>query len=447
MPGGRTAGLVLILASAGLSLWWGISLGRSIPGGTNDLQVVYYATRCLIQHGDPYRLDQLKAVYAAAEQKLPPNSVERPRAVTWYIYLPPTFLIIAPLAILPWPIAGALWLTALSAGIVIAAALMVQESARFAPGIGLLLACLLLANCEVGFALGNAAVLVVSLCTIAAWCFFQERFALCGVVLLACALTLKPHDVVLVWLYFLLAGGAHRKRALQTLAVAAVLTMAAVAWVGQVAPHWLHEWNANIGALTVPGGLSDPGLSAEKGRSAGMVIDLQSALSVLKDDPGFYNPISHVVCGVLLLVWVVTTLRMRSSQAAAWYALAAAVPLTLLATYHRPYDAKLLLLALPACSMLWYEGGWRKGIAILVTASAFVLTADLPLTILASLTASVDLAKVGFGERVLVGSVIRSGPLALLAMAVFYLRIYVRSARSDEMALKAEGSAATETSD
>jgi hypothetical protein len=430
----RWIGLLLSMVCLAISIVWGIALGRSIPGGTNDLQVIYYGTRCLMHGGDPYQLDQLRALYAAQEQQLPPNSIERPQAVTWYIYLPPTLLIAAPLAILPWPVAEMIWLTFLAAAIAVAAGLMMRESAQGAPGIALFLACLVLANCEIGFALGNAALLVVSLCTIAAWCFVRDRFVAYGVVGLALALAIKPHDAVLVWFYFLLAGGANRKRALQSLAITAVFSVVAVVWVGQVAPHWFQEWNSNVSALAVRGGLSDPGLSAERGRSAGQVIDLQAALSVLKDDPHFYDPGSHVVCGVMVLVWTIATVRARRTQTTAWHALAMAAPLSMLVTYHRPYDAKLLLLAIPACALLWRAGGWRGRAALAMTTAAIVFTADLPLTVLAEATARVDLSKMGIFERAWMMPLMRPAPLSLLTLAIFFLWVCVQSGlRAGEM--------------
>lgn len=427
----RWFSLLSIAISTAMSLIWGISLGRSIPGGTNDLQVIYYGAGCLMQHGDPYRLDQLRAFYAAKDKRLPPGSIERPQAVTWYIYLPPTFLIGAPLAMLPWTVAEAVWIAFLAGAIALAALLMINEAAHSAPRTALVLACLVLMNCEIGFALGNAAVLVVSLSTIAAWCFLRERFVGFGIVALALALALKPHDAVLVWLYFVIAGGANRKRAMQSMAITAIAGLVAVVWVTQVAPHWLQEWNANVSALTVRGGLSDPGLSAEKGRSAGEVIDLQASLSVIKDDPRFYDPVSHVICGSIFLVWFVKTIRGRLSQVVAWHSFAVLVPLTLLATYHRPYDAKLLLLTIPPCAMLVREGGRRGWCGLAATTAAILCTADLPLTILSELTARADVSKMSLFERIGMVPVMRPAPLALLASAVFYLWIYARYVRHE----------------
>jgi hypothetical protein len=111
-----------------------------------------------------------------------------------------------------------------------------------------------------------------------------------------------------------------------------------------------------LAAIARTGGLNDPE-SQFCHRPHCMVIDLQSAVSVFRDDPRIYNPVSYLVCGALLLVWSVSTLRSRFSQSRAWLALAAVVPLTMLVTYHRPWDAKLLMLTVPACAMLWAEGG------------------------------------------------------------------------------------------
>jgi hypothetical protein len=229
---------------------------------------------------------------------------------------------------------------------------------------------------------------------------------------------------VLVWLYFVLEGGANRRRAFQSLAITAVVGLISVAWVSHIAPHWLQEWKSNISSLEVRGGLSDPGLNAERGRSAGQVIDLQAALSVLKDEPDFYNTVSHLVCGGALLTWVIVTLRARLSPTAAWYAFGVAVPLTMLMTYHRPYDAKLLLLCIPACAMLWSAGGWKGWAALVVTTAAVVSTTDIPLTILSEATAHLDVAKMDFFKRIWIMALMRPAPLALLVLAIFYLLVY-----------------------
>jgi hypothetical protein len=116
----------------------------------------------------------------------------------------------------------------------------------------------------------------------------------------------------------------------------------------------------------------------------------------------------------------------RISPRGAWLALAAIVPLTLIVTYHRPYDAKLLLLTVPACALLWAEGRTIRWVALTVSAAAIVSTADIPLTILFALTRNLHIAAVGLPGELLTGVLMRPTPLILLAMSIFYLWIYVR---------------------
>jgi hypothetical protein len=88
---------------------------------------------------------------------------------------------------------------------------------------------------------------------------------------------------------------------------------------------------------------------------------------------------------LLLIVWAFVTLRSRPSPRRTWLALAAIAALTMLPVYHRAQDTKLLLLTVPACAMLWAEGGRIGRLALLVTSAGFVLTGDLPWVVILSL--------------------------------------------------------------
>jgi hypothetical protein len=162
-----------------------------------------------------------------------------------------------------------------------------------------------------------------------------------------------------------------------------------------------------------------------------MIIDLQAAVSVFRDDPRIYNPVSYLVCAPLLLVWLVRTLRSCFSQQKAWFALAAIVPLTLLVIYHRPYDAKLLLLTVPACAMLWAEGGLIGRIALLLNTAGIVFTSDIPLAILVILAKKMHVGTASILEQILTVVLLRPASLILLAMAIFYIWVYVRRTAAD----------------
>ena len=423
MTKARLDGLCLLLLGSAIFVLAGSAMERMTSGSMEDFKAVYYGSRCLLQHCDPYSESDLLRVYLAEGGERPSDALQRGQrqGITVCVYPPAAFIFIAPFALLPWGPAHALWMILIAGSFILAAFLMWNTGASPAPVISVGLIALLFVNSMSLLMIGNAAGVVVSLCAVAVWCFIEERFAAAGVLCLAACLAIKPHDAGLVWLYFLLAGGVYRKRALQTLAVTAALAIPAVVWVGQVAPHWMRELNSNLATLSAPGGLNSPDPTTASTGTAAMVVNLQSVVSVFRDDPRLYNSVSYLVCGALLLVWSVMTLRSRPTPARAWLALAAVSALTMLATYHRPYDAKLLLLTVPACAMLWAEGGPMGWLALLVNTAGFVLTGDIPLALLVSLTRSLHVDTAGLPGKMLTVVLARPAPLMLLAMSVFYL--------------------------
>jgi hypothetical protein len=393
-----------------------------------DFRAVYYGTRCLIQHHNPYKVSELEAVYRSEGGERPSETIQARQAVTLFVNMPTTLIFTVPFAMLPWGPAHVLWMTFTACVLILAALLMWNLGARYAPNVTLILICFLLANCEEIFCTGNTAGIAVSLCVVAVWCFFEQRFLWAGILCLAVSLAIKPHNAGLVWLYLLLAGAPYRKRALQSLLITAVLGLSAFLWLSHVAPHWVSDWQSNLSAISAPGGINEPGPASLNGGSASTVVDLQAAISIFRDDPRFYNPISYLLCGALLLALMARALRSRFSLPNAWLALAAVTALTMLVTYHRPWDAKLLLLAIPACAMLWAEGGPARWPALLITAAGLVFTADIPLAILSILAKNLHIGTAGILGKMLTVLLIRPASLILLLLAIFYLWMYLTRA-------------------
>jgi hypothetical protein len=434
----RRNALAWILLASGISIWWGFSVGQNANGWV-DFRAVYYGTRCLLQHHNPYKVSELESVYRAEGGERPSETVAAHQAVVLYVNVPTTFIVVAPFAMLPWGPAHVLWVL-LTAGVFLLAALLMWDlGASYAPDVSLILICILLVNCESIFGAGNTAGIVVGLCVIAAWCFLRERFVPAGVLCLALSLAIKPHDAGLVWLYFLLAGAPYRKRALQTLLITAVLGLSAFLWVSHVAPHWMQDWQSNLSTISAPGGINEPGPFALTSRGGAPVIDLQAAISVFRDDPRIYNPASYLFCGALLLAWAVRTLRSSFSPAKAWIALAVVIPLTMLVTYHRQWDAKLLMLTIPACGLLWAEGGPVAWIALMVNSVGIVLTGDIPLAALSIVFNKLHVDTTGILGQLLTLVLIRPASLILLAMSIFYLWVYLRRDFPEANNIKAPG--------
>ena len=425
MTNARRDGLYLLLMGSLTFMLLGAAWENAASAPLLDFRALYYPARCLLQHCDPYNASDVLRVYQAEGVYGSLDTAKQRIMTTRYGYLPTAFSFTVPFAMLPWGPAHLLWMALTIGSLIFASYLIWHLGANYAPIISGFLIGFLLANSEILVMQGMCAGIAVSLCVVAVWCFFQERFIAAGILCLAVSLAVKPQDTGLVWLYFLLAGGVYRKRALQTLVVAVAFCLPSVLWVWRVAPHWIQELHSNILAFSAHGGINDPGPASSGAHGLAMVINLQEVISVFRDDPRIYNLASYLICAPLLLVWMFATLRFRPSPRRTWLALAAIAPLTMLPFYHRQYDAKLLLLAVPACALLWAEGGLTGRLALLVTAAGFVFNGDIFMAIVISITSHLP-ATVLSGQIQAVALVFPV-PLILLVMSVFYLWAYVRS--------------------
>lgn len=370
MTGSKRIRIAALLLCIALSTLWSYQMRRYFQGPVKmpDFAEIYYGARCAILRQDPYNPDIVAQEFKAQNPRLK-DPFAQPSArivVTIGVNLPTTLFATMPIALLPWPIAQNLWML-LSAALLALALILVCDLAPAAPIISACMAAFMLANCEEILVLGNLAGVAIGLCVIAVWCFLRNRYALVGVVLLAFSLIFKPHDSGMVWLYFLLAGGLPRKRALQSLAVTAILGLLAVVWIAPASPQWIRELHNNLVTVSARGSTSDPALTGMTNRAADETSDLQAALSILKNDPHFYNPASYLIAGSVILVWAIAVLRKRFSMQSAFLALAAIAPLSVLPVYHRTHDARIIMLAIPATAVLWAGKGPRRWIALALT--------------------------------------------------------------------------------
>jgi hypothetical protein len=435
MTKARLDGLYLLLLGSVIFVLLGVIVESSAVVTTVDYKVVYYSARCLIQHIDPYQENEVLSIYQAESADRPLESEKVRQIVSRYMYLPTAFAVTVPFALLPWGPAHILWLTLTIGSVIVASFLIWNVGADFAPIVSGILIGFFLANSEVLVVLCNPAGIAVSLCVVAVWCFIRERFVPAGILCLAVSLVVKPQDAGLVWLYFLLAGGVYRRRALQTLVATLALGLPGILWVWSVAPNWLQEWRSNILAFSVHGGINDPGPASSGGHGLGMLVNLQAVLSVFRDDPHFYNPVSYLICVPLLLLWLIVTLRSRPTPAKAWIGLAAIAALSMLPVYHHLYDSKILLLTVPACAMLWAEGGLIGWLALLVNTAGFALNGDVTWAIVLGLIGRLHMPPSGLSEQLLIALQVFPAPLILLVIGVFYLWVYARRC-STEAALQ-----------
>ena len=400
-----------------------------------DFEMVYYASRCLIHHHDSYNEAEFLHSYRAETGEFQSGAALSENFLkggTRCIYSPPALFLVIPIAILPWLPAHILWMVLTAGCLVVAAFLVLDIAGKFSNNLAVFLTCFLLANCEILVAGGNTAGLAVGLCVIAAWCFLQERLTIVGIVALAVSLSIKPHDSGFVWLYFLLAGGVYRRRAFQTFALVVFLGVFAMVWVSVLAPNWPIEIGRNLAAISAPGGINDPGPAATTGSGPHTIISLQSVISIFNDEPRVYSSATFAVCIPILLIWMFATFRSRFLPSQAYLGIAAIAAISMLPVYHRLYDAKILLLTIPACALLWAEGGLIGWLALLLTSVAIVSTGDIPAIILQIVTSDLHISTNTFSGQLTKIAVERPYPIVLLAVGGFYLWAYVRVTSSEE---------------
>jgi len=440
MTRGWRFALVWLLLSSGLFIIWGAVLERESPGDMVDFELLYEDARCLMQHRDPYQIAEIQRAFQAEKPEFRLDS-SRSRslrlAVLLCVNLPTALLLVTPFAMLPWGAAHLLWMALTALCLELAACLIWRLAAQWSPRLALLLVCIWLANCEVLFAGGNLSGIAISLSVIGVWCLLENRFVPAGILCLALSLASKPQEAGLVWLGLMLAGGQLRRRAIMSCAVTGALCAAAILWVSQGAPHWIAELRANLAASSAPGAINGPAADLSSGMGPHGFINLQSILVIVRGDPGFFNMASYLICTPAVLLWAWVTLRSRLSASGIWLALAAISCLTLLPVYHRMYDAKLILLTVPACAALWAKRGVAGWVAMLLTTAGFVMTGDIPTAVLAHFTEGLDVSATNFAGKVLMLLLGRNGALILLSMSALYLWVFVGRAWGREKVLQA----------
>lgn len=424
---------VLLCVSSLFALAWGLATARSSRDTILDFKIVYYGSRCLVQHCDPYNQNELLKVYfreGGAPIQAPSEHYHTQLIVASQMYLPTAAILLAPFGLFSWPVAYFYWIALTVLGLTAAAILIWRVAHRWSENTPLYLISFLLLNSGVLFAGGNPAGVAVSLCVISACCFLENRVTSLGIACMALSLAIKPHDAGLVWLFFLLVGGNWRKLALKSLALTVLIGVVALISMHQISPHWLQELQANVAEFAQRGSYNDPGPAAVKMITTGMRIDLETVTSVIRDVPRFYKTAAYLLCAPLVVYWGFLTVRSNVSRKTAWFALATIAPLAMLPVYHRPYDAKLLLLTIPACAALIARGRVIRWFSVCLTAGGIVITSDLPLAMLSIIAKGVHIPG-GIMGVVMNVILMRPVPLVLFALGSFNLLQYARICREE----------------
>lgn len=314
----------------------------------NDFISPYIQTGAWLQGTDPYSPANLVRLWPAGAERpdflatdLAEGSLVYKRGIPT-AYPLTCFVLLAPIAILPWHIAQALWLlVSLLAYSATVLSLLSLTNLRRSPQstYAFLALALALAPFHTGLAAGSIVIVAVGLTAGAIWAARLEHNTLAGI-LIALAIALKPQ----IGLPFLFYYVVRRKWRLSLVATGLVTMLSAVAIirlrVGDT--PWMQSYLYDNKVLFAPGSLGD---FTELNPIRFGLINLQVAVYTILGNRNVATMVAVLIALAMGIVWLFLVTR-AGSKRDELLELSALAVLSLLPVYHRLYDASLLIFPL-----------------------------------------------------------------------------------------------------
>jgi Glycosyltransferase family 87 len=301
--------------------------GLKISLARNDFIPVYDGASCLIHGCSPYAAGVL-------------------------LYPPSTILALAPIALFRYPVAWFIWYllngTLFVTAVVVVLSLCPQKYKWPATALG----AIVLAGSSILLKEAQPAAFAISLVVIGVYLFLRGRALRFAAVLLMLSLAVKPQIGGFIVLYLFLRG-VHRRYAMLAMAgaLAFLLCGSAILRMQPRSANWVSELRSNLSRAVAPGATDDPRPANELAVAA---INLQTITSAFFKSEKAYNDAAYAIFAVFFAAWVVAVRRMNPNLENHLVSLGALSVLTLMPVYHRGYDSRLLILAIPA-ALIVYE--------------------------------------------------------------------------------------------
>jgi hypothetical protein len=411
--------------------------GRYVFHSTIDLVNVYSGARCLINGCNPYDTTQLDEQYTQAggkpDERLP-----------WYrevpMYPPSTFLVLTPLTLLRFQAARVLWYLLNGSLFIISAVLVFSLCPRSHRWLATILVALILASSGTTLVLGNPAFFAISLLIIGTYLFLRGRFLPLGTFLLMLSLAVKPPIGGLIVLYFLVRG-IHRRYAAAAVAGALALLLCAgvILSLHPRSVDWASTLRANISTAEEPGGVNDFRPNDKEGY---YFVNLQAVTSVFFTDAREFNAVAWAIFLVLFAVWVAAVLRTNPNQEAQFLLIGSLAVLSLMPVYHRFYDARLLLISIPAVVVVYQRQRILGALIGALTLLAVISVQSRVQLFLEQHSLWQNILQTKFLFVLLLRQQNLALPILFCAymVAIFSLRFSGAAAKGDSSALSTEGS-------
>jgi hypothetical protein len=380
---------------------------------SGDFATVYAATRCWMAGTNPYDHTQVMKEFIAAggPKELIPHSDFRPS-----VYFVTAMPSVAPVAWLPWRPANIVW-AVLSVTSFSFLFVLIYSATQLSRKEKVLLASGMLAfqPTSTGVAMGNPSVIATNLIALAIYCAVRRQHVLAGL----CAglsLCIKPQlgmsaiCVFVVWKHLLPIVVSM----IMFTSFAAVGSLRAGSWDELMI--WWRAFQHNIERSVAAGGINDPGLLNP---FSFHLLNTQTLVGVFVRDAHWNNFVVYAIAAGLLAIYLWRR-RQHAGSAVKWNDIAFFSVWTLIPSYHRYYDAQLLLLGVPVL-LVW----WKIERRVLAPAIGCACLALLMLPLQSAI--AVLLGTGNIDELLLRLVLFRHAPLAVLMMA-FILAIGTRPA-------------------
>ncbi len=311
-----------------------------------DFALLYTAGRLWAKGQNPYDPAALAREFLY-NAKGPPPLVPEPHSHP-AVYPPTAMPIVAAFARLPWARANLLWCL-VSVACFALSLLLIFKNAGLSNTGKWLLACALLvfSPVQTGLAMGNPSVLVSSLTALAVYFALSKRWVISGI-LLGIAHCLKPQ--LSICALAVLAVWQCWRPVLLSFLVSLIVAAVSVIPATSIAQYW--QWcltlQQNVAASFALGGTNNPSAGQE---GSHILLNSQALVGLFTRNLRLNDALVWILAAILILLYF--RFRRRFGDVSRWRDLAFFSALTIAVTYHRYYDAQLLLLAIPFMVASW----------------------------------------------------------------------------------------------
>ncbi len=368
---------------------------------TGDFSTVYAAARSWMHGANPYDPAALKTELARSGA---PSDLQQDQDINPSVYLPAAFPWAFFVACLPWSPANIVWCL-LSVLLFALSVLAILERTGLSRRHKILAASavLLFSPTYVGIYDGNPAVIVISLVALCICAAAGKISTITSGVPLGIAMCFKP-QIAICGLCVLALWRRWRSIfvALSVLCIAMVVGLAIVSHYGNTWKWWQSEQH-NLAVSFQVGGQSDPTPSSHV---AWQLLNTQTILSYLIANRRACDFVTWIFAAILVAAFLYK--RTETAKISMWRDAAFFSAITLVITYHRYYDAQILLLSIPLLVCLWRS----RRTAPFVTASACLLILAFPVQTIFARRFGAQATIASFSQFI----ALRNQPLAVLIL-------------------------------